>query len=162
MPEHLQYTSLDEYDREMIRIVDKYAKQAVENQSDGEYNLDLDEVYDDFKFREFNQNLFLDMLRERPELDDISYLDGVYPATIAKDYLGKDEYYRLYQVDVDIMEAKHILWVHSAGGEQADFRGCKMDGIDFSCKNFGGAIFDDSIITNSMFENAILMGASFN
>ena len=53
----LQYTSLDEYDREMIRIVNKYAKLAVENQSDGEYNLDLDEVYDDFKFREFNQNL---------------------------------------------------------------------------------------------------------
>ena len=162
MPEHLQYRSLDEYDREMIRIVGKYAKRAVENQSDGEYNLDLDEVYDDFKFREFNQNLFLDMLRERPEFDDISYSDAVYTAMIARDYLSKDEYYRLYQVDVDIMEAKHILWMHSAGGEQADFRGCKMDGIDFSSKNFSGAIFDDSIITNSMFENAILMGASFN
>ncbi len=162
MPEHLQYSSLDEYDREMMRIVDKYAKQAVENQSDGEYNLDLDEVYDDFKFREFNQNLFLDMLRERPEFDDISHSAGVYTAMIAKDYLSKDEYYRLYQVDIDIMEAKHILWMHSAGGEQADFRGCKMDGIDFSSKNFSGAIFDDSIITNSMFENAILIGSSFN
>lgn len=158
----LQYTSLNEYDREMIQIVDKYAKKALENQSDGEYNLDLDEVYDDFKFREFNQNLFLDMLRERPEFDDISYSDAVYTAMIASDYLSKNEYYRLYQVDVDIMEAKHILWMHSAGGEQADFRGCKMDGIDFSSKNFSGAIFDDSIITNSLFENAILMGASFN
>ncbi len=162
MPAHLQYSSLDEYDGEMIRVVDKYTKQAVENQTYGEYNLDLDEVYDEFKFREFNQNLFLDMLRERPELDDISYSDGGYTAQIAKDYLSKDEYYRLYQDDIDIMKAKHILWMHNAGGEQADFRGCKMDGIHFNGKNFGGAIFDDSIITNSDFEDALLMSASFN
>ena len=76
--------------------------------------------------------------------------------------MSDDEYYRLYQDDIDIMEAKHVLWMHDSGGEQADFRGCEMDGIDFKGRNFAGAIFDDSIITNSDFENAMLMSASFN
>ncbi|WP_407384097.1 pentapeptide repeat-containing protein [Ruminococcus sp.] len=162
MPAHMQYSSLDKYDEEMTRIVGLYTQKALEDQEDGEYNLDLDEVYNEFKFREFNQNLFLDMLRDRPEFDDINFYDGVYTVKIAKDYLSDDEYYRLYQDDIDIMEAKHILWMHDAGGEQADFRGCEMDGIHFNGKNFAGAIFDDSIITNCDFENALLMSASFN
>lgn len=162
MPVHLQYSSLDKYDEEMTRIVGLYTQKALEDREDGEYNLDLDEVYNEFKFREFNQNLFLDMLRDRPEFDDINYYDGVYTVKIAKDYLSDDEYYRLYQDDIDIMEAKHILWMHDAGGEQADFRGCEMDGIHFNVKNFAGAIFDDSIITNCDFEDALLMSASFN
>lgn len=162
MPAHLQYSSLDKYDEEMTRIVGLYTQKALEDQEDGEYNLDLDEVYNEFKFRVFNQNLFLDMLRDRPEFDDINYYDGVYTVKIAKDYLSDDEYYRLYQDDIDIMEAKHILWMHDAGGEQDDFRGCEMDGILFNEKNFAGAIFDDSIITNCDFEDALLMSASFN
>lgn len=162
MPAHLQYSSLDKYDEEMTRIVGLYTQKALEDQEDGEYNLDQDEVYNEFKFREFNQNLFLDMLRDRPEFDDINYYDGVYTVKIAKDYLSDDEYYRLYQDDIDIMEAKHILWMHDAGGEQADFRGCEMDGIHFNVKNFARAIFDDSIITNCDFEDALLMSASFN
>lgn len=162
MPAHMQYSSLDEYDEEMTRIVGLYAQKALQNQEDGEYNLDMNEVYNEFKFREFNQNLFLDMLRDRPEFDDINFYDGVYTVKIGREYLSDDDYYRLYQDDIDIMEAKHILWMHDAGGEQADFRGCEMDGIDFKGKNFAGAIFDDSIITNCDFENALLMGASFN
>ena len=162
MPAHLQYSSLDQHDEEMTRIVGLYTQKALQDQEDGEYNLDMDEVYNDIKFRDFNQNLFLDMLRDRPEFDDINYYDGVFTIKIGREYLSDDEYYRLYQDDIDIMEAKHILWMHDAGGEQADFRGCEMDGIDFKDKTFAGAIFDDCIITNSDFENAMLMSASFN
>ena len=162
MPAHLQYSSLDQHDEEMTRIVGLYTQKALQDQENGEYNLDMDEVYNEFKFRDFNQNLFLDMLRDRPEFDDINYYDGVFTIKIGREYLSDDEYYRLYQDDIDIMEAKHILWMHDAGGEQADFRGCEMDGIDFKDKTFAGAIFDDCIITNSDFENAILMSASFN
>ena len=162
MPAHMQYSSLDQHDEEMTRIVGLYSQRALRDQEDGEYNLDFDEIYDEFKFRDFNQNLFLDMLRDRPEFDDINYYDGVFTIKIGREYLSDDEYYRLYQDDIDIMEAKHILWMHDAGGEQADFRGCEMDGIDFKDKTFAGAIFDDCIITNSDFENAMLMSASFN
>lgn len=162
MPAHMQYSSLDQHDEEMTRIVGLYSQRALRDQEDGEYNLDFDEIYDEFKFRDFNLNLFLDMLRDRPEFDDINYYDGVYTIKIGREYLSDDEYYRLYQDDIDIMEAKHILWMHDAGGEQAVFRGCEMDGIDFKDKNFAGAMFDDSIITNSEFQNAMLMGASFN
>lgn len=162
MPAHLQYSSLDQHDEEMTRIVGLYTQKALQDQEDGEYNLDMNEVYNEFKFRDFNQNLFLDMLRDRPEFDDINFYDGVFTIKIGREYLSDDEYYRLYQDDIDIMEAKHILWMHDAGGEQADFRGCEMDGIDFKDKTFAGAIFDDCIITNSDFENAMLMSASFN
>lgn len=162
MPAHLQYSSLDQHDEEMTRIVGLYTQKALQDQEGGEYNLDMDEVYNEFKFRDFNQNLFLDMLRDRPEFDDIKYYDGAFTIKIGREYLGDDEYYRLYQDDIDIMEAKHILWMHDAGGEQADFRGCEMDEIDFKDKTFAGAIFDDCIITNSDFENAMLMSASFN
>lgn len=48
MPAHMQYSSLDKYDEEMTRIVGLYTQKALEDQEDGEYNLDLDEVYNEF------------------------------------------------------------------------------------------------------------------
>ena len=161
MPAHLQYSSLDQHDEEMTRIVGLYTQKALQDQEDGEYHLDMDEVYNEFKFRDFNQNLFLDMLRDRPEFDDINYYDGVFTIKIGREYLSDDEYYRLYQDDIDIMEAKHILWMHDAGGEQADFRGCEMDGIDFKDKTFAGAIFDDCMLMSASFNQAEINKCDF-
>ena len=61
----------------------------------------------------------------------------------------------LTQDEVEIMQAKHILWQHDEpGGERADFSGCHLLGMDFQNMLFNGAIFQGAV-----FENANLTGA---
>ena len=52
----------------------------------------------------------------------------------------------LDQKDVDILLAKHTLWLNDAGGEQADFSNCRLEHLHLSGKNMLNVILDDAEI----------------
>ena len=55
--------------------------------------------------------------------------------------MKKKELPRLSQEDADVICAKHVLWLHDAGGEQADFSGYDLSGLNLSHRNLNSAIF---------------------
>ena len=68
----------------------------------------------------------------------------------------------LDQKDVDIMLAKHILWLNDAGGEQADFSNCRLERLNLSGKNMLNVILDDAEIIGCDLENAEMCFSAWN
>ena len=57
-------------------------------------------------------------------MTDIEFFDDGCTVTISEPYLRQEDeenLRRLNSEEVEIICAKHILWLHDAGGEQADF-----------------------------------------
>ena len=53
----------------------------------------------------------------------------------------------LTQDEVDVMCAKHVLWLQDAGGEQANFSGCKIKGIELLHRNLMNAVLSNAVFS---------------
>lgn len=58
--------------------------------------------------------------------------------------------------DIEVMCAKHTLYLHDAEGEKLDLSGKKLLNIDFSNKDICGADLSDAVFVNCNFENTSL------
>ena len=160
-----QYPSLWDFSDEMQRLVSIYAKEAVEEQTDYQYSIELDDIKRNFKHGEFNENLFANMLSERPEIENAYIEDEYCTVTIAEPYLCSRYEQRLRKLspeEVEIMCANHILWLHDAGGECANFSNCLLEDLDLSQKNLISAIFNGAKLSNIKLYDAELSFALFN
>lgn len=160
-----QYPSLVEFNKEMNRLADKYVKKALDCQRDCQYRISYDDVRVDCKYEHFNEDLFIEMLSNRGEIEYAEPIDDEIIVSIAPDYvLNEDEsnYRRLTQEEVNVICAKHILWLHDAGGEQADFSSCLLRNINLSKANLMYAIFDNAKIVDTNMYGAELCFAAFN
>ena len=89
-----RYPSLRDFCVQMDTLVDKYVQQAVVEQEDGGFTLpysDLDaeverRVYDEDMVN-FDRQLFLDMLSERPEFDEVETTQNEIYLTIAPEFV---------------------------------------------------------------------------
>ena len=63
----------------------------------------------------------------------------------------------LTQEEADVMLAKHTLWLNDAGGIQADFSNCFVQGLNLAHKNMMNVAMD-----NARFVNTDLQGAELN
>ncbi|MCM1489153.1 MAG: pentapeptide repeat-containing protein [Firmicutes bacterium] len=160
-----QYPSLNSYGNEMRSKVDKYIQKAVDGQIDCQYSIDLNEVYRQFEWSGFSDELFTEMLSDRSEIESAEAVDGYCIVTIAKPYLRQDDEQSLRKLnaeEVEIMCAKHILWLHDAGGEQADFSNCLLADLDLSRKNLMNAVFNGAKLSNVNLGSAELCFSVFN
>lgn len=160
-----QYQSLNEFGNEMCRLADKYVQKALNGQLDCQYRIDFDEVRFRYRNSDFNGQLFMDMLSDRDEIDDIEFFDDGCTVTISKPYLRQEDEEKLRRLnseEVEIMCAKHILWLHDAGGEQADFSNCLIKDMNLSGKNLINAVFDGAKFVNTDLRRASLCFALFN
>lgn len=161
----LQYPSLNAFENEMCSLIDKYTRKAVDGQIDCQYRIDFDEVRNLCRHNGFNEELFMDMLSDRDEINDVEYSDDGCTVTISEPYLRAEDEQGLRMLDpeeIEIMCAKHILWLHDAGGEQADFSNCLIKDWNLSGKNLINAVFDGAKILNTKLENAEMCFASCN
>ncbi len=147
----------------MDALVDHYAKQAVESQLNGESTINYYRVKD-FSGREnFDEELFVNMMEERKEIESIDYRADGYEIVIADDFVHPEENLKvLDQQDVNIMCANHVLWQNEVGGAQADFTGCLLEDIDMSNKDLTGAIFDNAKLVNVNLKNSAHCFSTFN
>ena len=65
------------------------------------------------------------------------------------------------QEQLEIMEAKHKLWLYGVGGEQADFSDCCLEGLILSHKMFDKAIFRNSDLSVCSMNDGWFMYADF-
>ena len=83
--------------------------------------------------------------------------------TVTEAYLRQEndgELRKLAQEEVEVMCARHILWLHGAGGGQADFSGCLLDGLDLSRKDLSRAVLDGAKFSNTRLCGTELSSAS--
>lgn len=162
-----QYPSLADFDNQMVHLVDTYTQRALLCQQEGVVTFSIDEINSAARKMDmdgFIEPLFVEMLSNRDEADYVEMSeDSIYyhvaPAYIVHE--DPDRYRPITQEEADIMCAKHFLWLHDAGGEQADFSRCLLKGIDLQKKELNGAIFDDTKLVNVSLYEAGVCGCSF-
>lgn len=162
------------YGEKMGKIIDKAILEALECHDGSTYMLSLTEIRDANKFVLFDEEMFMDMLRERPEIAEIEggdlgdILITLDPDTVIQYDLSKMRV--LTQQDVEIMYAKHILFNYGEGGEKADFSGCRLTDLDLRHMQLNGADFTGALLENvnlndaglcfSVFRDAKLVGCN--
>lgn len=157
-----RHPSLEAYIKNICGLVDRYCKQAVDSQLDGESRIRYSDVKYDSAEDQFDEDLFMCMMTERPEIETIDFDSDEYIVTIASDYLQTEPPLReLEKQDVDLIYAKHILWLNDAGGEQANFSGCCIRDLNLSGKNLVNAIFDGAKLVGVNLNDAEFSFSSF-
>lgn len=160
-----QYPSLARAAEELVQLTDSYVKEAIDGQLDGQYQIILDEVPESDMGGFFQAGLFMDMLAERPEFswtdtNGNGIIVGIVPEYIRQE--NDEALKRLSQKEADILCAKHLLWLHEAGGEQADFSGCLLDAINLSHRNLANAVFHGTKFANTNLNGADLSFCEFH
>ena len=164
------------YGEKMSKIIDKAVLEALECHDDSTYLLSLTEIRDANDFELFDEELFMDMLRERPEIAEMEGGDlGDILVTLTPEAITVHDLSKLRvltQDDVEIMYAKHILFNHGEGGEKADFSGCRLTNLDLRHMQLNGADFTGALLENvrmndaglcfSVFRDAKLVGCNLN
>lgn len=156
------YPSLAQFCSEMSQQVQSCVDQALDGHEYGQAVAFLDEeAVDDIIY--FNEEMFKEMLSERPEIDAFTVRGNEIDIALNTDHVPRSdmEGYRLLTAeDLEIMCAKHILWLHEAGGEQANFSGCAVSGGNLSGKNLNNAILDGGKFVDTNLSSAELCFAS--
>ena len=164
------------YGERINKIIDKAILEALECHDGSTYLLSLTEIRDANKFELFDEELFMDMLRERPEIVEMEGGDlGDILVTLSPDAIIQHDLSKLRvltQDDVEIMYAKHILFNYGEGGEKADFSNCRLTNLDMRHMQLNGADFTGALLENvrmndaglcfCVFRDAKLVGCNLN
>lgn len=159
------HPTLDTYVRRMSEYVDRFARYAVDCQHNGRYICDCHDLMKTVDFECFSEDLFAEMITECPEFKNVEYDNGSYVCYIADEYLSvidESEYRTLSHQEIEVMCAKHVLWLNDEGGEQADFSGCLIRNVDLSRMKLRSAKFDGAWLENVGLRDAELCFASMN
>lgn len=162
----LQSPSLEEFAGRMCRMVEKFTAQALQKQENGTYTLDLDEVDSACDCELFDRTLFTEMIAERSEFFDVEENNGDLILEINPEFRKAAAVRHLSQGELDVICAKHSLWLNDAGGEQADLSNCVLRGLflcgrDLSHAYCNYTVFDDCNLDSVDFSNAELESARF-
>lgn len=149
----------------MIRITDEVVDQIKAQQLDGECYFPANSFDATAEDDPVDFDLFMAMLAERPEIATVDYADDdeLYVVLKPKFATYEDDSHRrrLTQYEVDVICAKHTLWLHDNGGERADFTNCLLKDIDFCKRELDQAIFTGAKLVDCNLHRTRLNDADF-
>ncbi len=152
--------TLQQFMKSMLHIRNDIVDKAVKDQDDGVFKIDLDEIHKFYKPEIFSSTLLYEMLRDRIEFDTVEFDDEEFGMRLSSEYaMFEDEsvYRELEKEEIDIMVAKHVLWLYDEpGGLQANFSGCLVSNYDFSDRPLNSSILNNAKFVNCNFTNAEL------
>ena len=160
-----RHFSLSEFNRKMADLVERYATSAVENQIDGKILINLQQLKKDMAHSDFDENLFMEMLSERPEIGLVEWAEEAIYVAVAHEYLRIEDDSNLTplsQQEFEVMCAKHKLWLLDAGGVQADFSGRLLRELDMSRLSLDNAIFTNAKLADCNLTYTSLKNANFD
>lgn len=153
------------YGEKMNRLVDLAIFQALECHDQSTYIISPSELQDTSARDPFDVELFIAMLKERPEIVDMDVGDnGEVMVTLSLESIIEHDLSKmrvLTQDDVEIMYAKHILFNHDEGGEKADFSGCRLTNLDMRHMQLNGADFTGALLEDVRMNDAGLCFCTF-
>ncbi len=146
------------YGEKMNRLVDLAIFQALECHDQSTYIISPSELQDTSVRDPFDVELFIAMLKERPEIVDMDVGDnGEVMVTLSLESIIEHDLSKmrvLTQDDVEIMYAKHILFNHGEGGEKAVFSNCRLTNLDMRHMQLNGADFTGALLENVRMNDA--------
>lgn len=153
-----RYPSLAAFNRQMTELAEQYVQKAIADQQDGMYRI----LKDDLAMERSETRLLIEMLEGRPEFAYLDILEDELCLKLNPEYVREEkELPRLSQEDADIICAKHILWLHDAGGKQADFCGYDLSGLDLSHRDLNSALFAGARLYETSLAQSDLCYADF-
>ena len=157
-----EYPSLEDCGSEMAALVERSIQKAITVGLPERFHLPVSDLKNTSFLYDFNEDLFLAMLQNRPEVDSVELEGGEFVFTVSKEYLpaAKETLRVLPDEEFKIACAKHLLWCYGAGGEQADFSNCLFDRVNFSWMELNSAIFDGAVFRDCDLSDASLCFAS--
>lgn len=107
--------------------------------------------------------LLSEMLSGQPEFDSVELFGDEIVAQMNPAYLPAEEkeYRKLTEEQINIMCAKHLLWLYDEGGEQADFSDCDLSDVDLSHRNLNNAVFVGARLYGTTLQETELCFADF-
>lgn len=153
-----QYPSLAEFNRQMTGLAEQYVQKAIADQQDGMYRI----LKEDLAMEHSEARLLIEMLEGRPEIAYLDILEDELCLKLNPEYVheGK-ELPCLSQEAADIMCARHVLWLHDAGGVLADFSGYDLSGLDLSHRDLNSALFAGARLYETSLAQSDLCYADF-
>ena len=108
--------------------------------------------------------LLLKMLKNRPELSYLEYMDEELVIKLSERYVQEDaELPNLSQREADIKCARHLLWIlGTEEGRQAVFAGYDLSWLDLSHRNLNQAVFTGCRMTGTNLEETELWFSDFS
>ena len=157
-----RYPSLENAVHETALAADTAVQKAIKS-GDKEYGVNIDEVRNKFRGAGFSEGLLYAALKDRPEIESADF-DGEYiRCTVRDEYVRQTDPRRaLTQEEADVMLAKHTLWLNDAGGEQADFSNCLVQGLNLAHKNMMNAVMDNARFADTDLQGAELIFSVIN
>lgn len=153
------------YGEKMNILVDLTISQALECHDQSTYIISLTDLRDTYDYDTIDEELFTQMLRERPEIVDMDMgdCDDILVTLSLESILEHDlsKMRVLTQQDLEIMYAKHLLFNYGEGGEQADFSGCRLRNLDMRHMRLNGANFTGALLENVRMTDAGLCSCVF-
>lgn len=148
----------------MQSAADGIVKDARQHHQDGMYRVLTDNVNLNLGNLPGSMEFLYEMLRNRPELAATEDFHNEIVLQLKPEYLPAEEkeYRRISQEQVDIMCAKHTLWLHDEGGVQADFSGCELSNLDLSHRDLNNALFNGAFLYGTSFQESYLCFADFS
>ena len=158
-----QYPALQDYVSGMTELANRCIQKALTVGQPVQYGISLADLQSYAGNDTFNTDLFLGLLNDRPELEDMELDGDKILLTVSPEYLPKRdrELRTMNDEEFKVACAKHLLWQYDAGGAQADFSNCEFHGADFSGMELNSAVFDGAVFKNCRFQDASLCFASF-
>ena len=145
-------------DSEVARVANYCVTNGLGNAPDGIWVLKFDAIREHFGIDVTNdenlKEVLISSLQTRDEVARVVMTGHGFEIKYNPDLCPpipvlRDKYKEMYQDDVDVAAAKHLLWLHDIpGGEQADFSGKR-----FSCVDFSGCKLNNAVFRNSLFES---------
>ena len=157
----VQYPNLENAVIETAFAADRIVREAIDSGSK-EYSFNTDEERNRFRGAGFSKELLYTALKDKPEIESIDF-DGDYMLCTVKDeYMQQADGRRaLTQEEADVMLAKHTLWLNDAGGIQADFSNCFVQGLNLAHKNMMNAVMIECKMEYGSFQNCCTDGTNF-
>lgn len=156
-----QYQSLSDFAKEMYDHAESMVKRILQNQVDGSYYLQASDLPNPIQNPLFDYQLLGQMLSERPEFTSVETINSEIFVAIAPEYqtegIDESKYRELTKDEVDIILAKHMLFLHDAGAEQANFSGCLIKDMELP-----HALFNNADMSNAVFVDCNLSEADLN
>ena len=156
--------TLQQFVKSMLNIRNDIVDKAIKDQEDGVFKINLGEIHKFYKPKILSPNLLYEILNDRIEFTTIEFDDDEFSMRLSEEFAVFEEdtpYRELEKEDIDVMVAKHILWLYDEpGGEQADFSGCFISNYDFSDRSLNSAIMNNAKFVNCNFMNTELCFAN--
>lgn len=157
-----QHPTLKKHYENAMSVYEYYSRKALENHQEGLYRIDLMDVFSELNSQYLTKSLLEDMMQENPAFENVELIDDELFITVAKQTQEPIQpIKKLTSEEVEIILAKHVLWIHDAGGERADFTNCEIYDMDLESYRLDQAIFKNAVIRNTSLRCATMQGANF-